>query len=223
MHTARVLSAIVALVSFAMPGTSWAMKPYMWGVGGRLGTIVFPSQYPVLFPPAVEDDNTGIEKTRGDVIFGGEGYYWANPNSRFNLTAGLGSGSGYHDMHLLVGYDQITHLQGLDYFLGGGAGLGKSVWTGQDEAKLEVPNFPLRVQAGLHWHQTKVAIEGLVFAQYNLPSAHYLTGRNGNDLEVGTGVYIQAGLELRVLYGSFEKVGKGTRAAKGKKGHKNRK
>lgn len=203
MSSKRFAAAALALgVLLGAPAEARAARTYMWGVGPRLGTIVLPGHYPTGFPPAVKD-NTSIEKVRGDVILGVDGEYWADGNNRFGALAGIGTGGNYLDTHLILKYDRITEMDAIDYFLGGGVGVGWSRWTGEGEEALRVPNYPFRGEAGLMMRYKRSAWQGVAFAQYNLQGNHYLTDAAGNELDVGTGFYLQIGVEVQAIFGDL--------------------
>jgi hypothetical protein len=214
--------SLLALCAFGFSADAFAMKPYMWGVGGRIGSMLFPGQYPVAFPKTDAGNELGVEKVAGDITFGAEGFYWASQNMRLGLLAGLGTGSGYGDKHAMLSYHQVTNLPGLDYYIGGAAGIGKQSFTSDDdgsEEKLSVPYYPLRAEAGLLFRQKVWAVEALAFGQYNIPSKHSYLDPAGNEVEVNTGIgYFTLGLEARGLWGDFTKP----KPAK-KKGRKNKK
>lgn len=213
---------LLGLTTVGMNSSALAMKPYMWGVGGRLGSMILPGQYPVAFPKTEAGEELGVNKVGGDITIGAEGYYWAARTMRFGAITGLGTGSGYGDAHLMLAYHQVTNLSGLDYFLGGAAGIGKHSFTSDEEGsqeKLSVPYYPLRAEAGLLFRNKNWAVEALAFGQYNLPSKHQYVDFDGNEQEVNTGIgYFTLGLEARALWGDFTKPKPDKKKKKSRKG-----
>ncbi len=216
-------------------------ETYMWGVGPRIGTIVWPGEYPLRFPQTevngenqTIDEFTPIEKVDGDIILGLEGLYWANANNRFGIVTGLGFG-GYTDAHFLLKYDWMFNMEAVDAFAGLGLGLGKHKWRAEDCSRdgetctgefhyLDTPYYPLRGEAGILFRKNKWGIQSSTYLHLNLPGNQVYTAPNGNETEFdfGWSFYLQVGIELQVLYGDFT-APKGKKSKKGKQGTKKKK
>ncbi len=174
----------------------------MWGVGPRIGSFVIPGRFPGAWPGRVADDDA-LEKVGGDVILGAEGDYWANPTNRFGALAGLDLGADYLNAHLLLKYDRIVPFEDLDGFVGGGAGVSTHRWSSDTEASLKVPAYPLRGEAGVLLRRGSTAWQVLIHAQYDIPGASTYVDAEGEEEDVGWGLYLQMGAELSVLFGDF--------------------
>ncbi len=202
---------------------------YMYGVGPRIGTIVIPGAYPASFPSfdgldendeetgekvKIEDDTT-IEKVRGDVILGLEGLYWADKTNRLAASGGFGLGESYNDSHLILKYAKVSNMDALDLFFGGGLGVGLANWRGDEGEHLRVPYYPLRIEVGAITRNKSWAVQGLFFLNVNIPGHQTLTidqlATDGTTYEqeyesgFGWSFYPQIGAELQVLFGDFTK------------------
>lgn len=200
---------IGALLTLATPA---AAETYMWGIGPRIGTNVLPGAYPSQLPRAVRDDNaspdgavqSGIEKTRFDLLIGVDAVYYLNGRGRIGLLGGIDAGRGMLDAHMIGRYDQILVAEAVDLMVGGGVGVGTTRFNGTDDAKLVVNNFPLRVHASGLIRADFMAYQLTVFGQYNMPSSHRYTRRDGTvDNKPGGGIYPTLGVEFSVLFGDF--------------------
>lgn len=205
----RLLVATLALVA----GTTARAEPQEegdpWGVGPSIGTLFIPGHLPMRFPEEVRDDmvqgEPSLERVRGDVQVGVDGVYYAGDAFRLGALAGLGLGSDYFDAHLILHYDQaVASFEAMDVTAGVGVGIGSTTWTGAREARLAVPYYPVRVQVGSIFHQDWTAVQGSLFAQYNLPSNHYFRDSRGNDVDTGGGMYLAFGAELTVYFGRLD-------------------
>ncbi len=211
---------------------AFAGSHYMYGLGPRIGTIVIPGGYPASFPSFDQVDENGettgekvkigndtsIEKVRGDVMLGLEGLYWADKTNRLGATAGIGMGNSYNDAHLILKYDKMSNMDALDLFFGGGLGVGVANWRGveDNDQRLRVPYYPLRIEAGAMTRNKKWAVQGLIFLNINIPGRQTLTiqqayadgsGTYEQEYESGFGwsFYPQIGAELQLLFGDFTK------------------
>ena len=199
-----ILTAALVSLGMATPGVALAdSEVYLWGVGGRVGTIAIPGRYPSSFPGAVNDDG-GFDKVKGDIILGAEGLYWADKHSRIVVDLGAGLGSGYSDYHLMVKYHRMEPTSALDYFYGGGIGVGTSSFTDGTQRALRVPNYPLRGEGGLMVRDNPMAYQAMLFVQVDIPGSSEYTDASGAVQEVGWGFYGQIGVELALFYGDFK-------------------
>lgn len=206
---------VIATAAFAAKGKGNAGEP-QWGVGGHVGTWAIPGQYPSVLPK-VDPDGDGtneamqsIDKVRGDVILGVEGWFWVDDRVRLGLLPGLDLGTRYTDAHALLMGD-VVFLDGdqLDGFGGLGLGVGTATFKGeQGDEKLVVPQYPLRAELGAMLVPTKYLAPQLrLVGQWNVPSSHRYATPGGDELDrkqVGTGLYLNLGVELSVLYGHFK-------------------
>ncbi len=198
----------------------------VWSVGGHVGTSVLPGAYPLGFPPKIseydfdedddaddvdgdgEPDATTLEKVRGDVLVGVEGFYWLNAGARLGVTLDLDVGSHFSQYQAIFLVDGTSDTGSLFVVYGGGAGFGQTSLTGTDpDEKLSLPNFPLRAEFGALIPATdQIGIEGRLFGQVNVPSRHAYTDIAGNEQDVG-GVpfsYLLFGLQLGVAFGEYD-------------------
>jgi hypothetical protein len=190
-------------------------KDPSWGVGGHVGTWMIPGEYPSSLPKVdLNGDGSkfamaSIDKVRGDFLFGVEGWFWVDEQVRLGLVPGVNVGSGFTDVHAILAADYVfVDGDQLDVFAGGGVGAGSSTFRGdQGEERLVVPNYPLRAELGALFAPTDYLAPQLrVIGQWNVPSSHRYTSPSGIELDkkdVGTGVYVNLGIELSVLYGKF--------------------
>jgi len=176
------------------------------GGGLNVGTMVMPGLYPVRFPNQVRNnEDTGIEKIRGDGHFGLEGAYFLGDEHRIGAAATLGFGSGYFDRSFMLKYDYVIGLEGAEVLLGGGLGVGRNTFNGEDTEQLDLPYYPLRVEAGPMLNQGFLAEQVMLYAQYNIPSRGTYTGLDGVEVDAGPGVFMTIGAELIVMFGNFER------------------
>jgi hypothetical protein len=199
-----------------LAATAMAKDP-QWGAGVHLGTWAIPGQYPSSLPKVDPEGDgtkvamTSVDKVRGDFLFGVEGWFWVDDAFRLGLLPGVDVGSKFTDVHAILAGDFVfVNGDQLDVFAGAGVGAASSTFRGtQGEEKLVVPNYPLRANIGAMLTPTEFLAPQLrLIGQWNIPSSHRYTTVDGTELDkkqVGTGVYVNVGIELSVLYGNFGK------------------
>jgi len=198
----------------------------VWSLGGHLGSMILPGAYPLGFPPKINrydfdgddladdvdgdgiEDATTLEKVRGDVLFGAEGFYWLNAGARIGLTLDADLGDRFTHLQMLFLVDGTSDTGSLFVVYGGGAGFGKTAIRGEDaDERLVIPNFPLRGEVGILIPATdQLGLEARLFGQMNVPSRHAYTDLAGNQQDVG-GVpvsYITLGLQVGAAFGEYD-------------------
>ena len=174
------------------------------GGGLTLGTMVAPGAYPVRFPSQVRDnDDTGIAKIRGDAHVGLEGAFYMSDEHRIGAVGALGFGENYFDRSFVLKYDYVISMDAAEVLLGGGIGVGRTTFTGTDDERLDLPYYPLRVEAGPALSQGFMSEQFLLYAQYNIPSSGIYTSIDGIEEDAGSGVSMTIGAELVVMFGKF--------------------
>ncbi len=160
----RTLQAVAALLAVSPMVTTeaHALEPYMWGVGGRLGTYIIPARYPVSFPTKIanynfidegpragdedsddpkrdlDEDGDPIYTTLQKVGFQGQisvdGMYAIDAENRIGALAGFTTGKGYSDAFFMFNYDRVllSDDSGFDLVAGGYAGFGTMSFRGRD-------------------------------------------------------------------------------------------
>ncbi len=199
-----VLGALVA----SSPALA-ADSTYMWGGGLGIGTMVAPGAYPVYFPSAVNDaadaGRSTIEAVGGDFKLSGEGVYYLDGANRVGAQAGLTFGSGFSDRNVMMKYAKVTDFGAADGILGGGAGVGRSVWKTDTEERLDIPYYPVRVEIGAMHRDKDWAVQGILYGQYNWEAnGRSYINQGGNEVDVGRGLYAMMGIELTGMIGDFK-------------------
>jgi hypothetical protein len=197
-----------------------ASDTYMWGLGAKVGTTVLPAGYPSFWPPKVGDEDT-FDPLRADISLGLQGLYYVTEQSRLGGMFGANLGSRFWDIHGLVTFDYLPYTGTVDFFVGGGLGVGQQTFLGRSEmtavaagdgellirpeslASLRIPNVPLRGHVGLMMRQRTFAVQGTVYGQYNAPFNNFYTDSDGFESKVGTGFYLVLGMELALFFGDF--------------------
>ncbi|MCA9488820.1 MAG: hypothetical protein KC621_02835 [Myxococcales bacterium] len=211
----------------ALAGSAFASDA-QWSVGPHFGSWAIPAAYPSGFPKVLKtydfdktdgaDDVDGdgtpdastIEKTRGDFLFGVDGWFWLENIGRLGLVTNVDLGSRYSDVSALLMYDYMVGAgDQLDIFFGAGVGVGDQKWRGTDEdEKLRVPYYPLRAEAGAFLAPTDFLAPQLrIIGQFDVPSSHHYFDVAGNERtkqELGPGLYLRLGVDLTVQFGHFE-------------------
>lgn len=157
---------MLALGSTAMAGN---YEPFMWGVGGKLGTVVVPGQYPASFPDIIrnydfldEDQRRGgdedsddpkrdldangdpifssLRRVKGDFRIAADGFVAIDASSRFGGTLGLNTGKGMSDVYFTANYDWVLMKKNpFNVVAGLGAGYGQMTFKGVDDE--ETPKY----------------------------------------------------------------------------------
>lgn len=194
---------LVAAAALLVPMTSEAAP--RGGGGLTLGTMVVPGAYPLRFPSQVRsNDETGISRIRGDAHVGLEGAFYMSDEHRIGAVGALGFGANYFDRSFLLKYNYVIPMDSAEVLLGGGVGVGRTTFTGTGDERLDMPYYPLRVEAGPALSQGFLAEQLLLYAQYNIPSAgNTYTSIDGVEESAGPGVMMTIGAELVVMFGSF--------------------
>ena len=209
------------LVALALSATTADAKPYMWGAGGSVNTMILPGGYPSTWAKAKRQDGTipnlapytndkgslaapHFNEVRGDIGIGGRGLFYINGTWRGRASGQLAFGNDYRGGQLVmgIGYQRFS--------------------SAEDSAELRASTFPLRAHLGLMYKVNKTsAIELSPFVAVPLPMRQVLTTDSGEEHDMGVGLnpfqYGSIGIELSYYYGDFSKPRK-----KGKKGKKGR-
>jgi hypothetical protein len=208
-----------------LSAAAYAADP-VWGAGLHVGTAFLPGAYPIRFPPKIESydfdksgqaddvngdgtlDATTLEKVRGDFAFGFDGYYWLGGSYRLGLTTNFDFGTRYSEVGGVVTFDRTIDLDRAYLLFGGGLGFANTVWRGTDEdERLRLPNYPLRVEAGTvlpvnDW----IGLTGTLFAQMGIPSRHDYVDLTGTARDVA-GIppyYTSLGVQVGGIYGRVQ-------------------
>ena len=205
----------------------------MYGVGGRIGTIVVPGAYPMNFPNDLDGTHT-LQQARFDLSVGVQALAYVDNRSRLGVLAQYGFGPGYGQTSFIGTYEVVLQGGSIDFLAGGGLGFGSQTWKGEDEESLRVPSYPARAQLSAQYRRP-TSVYGLTgYVQANIPSRHIYTLANGSEgPEVGSAAsfanYMHAGIEASALFGDFKlrdpkkkgkKAGKKAGKKTGKKGGK---
>lgn len=220
------------------------LEPYMWGVGVNLGTVVVPGQYPLAFPSKInnydfiengpragnEDANdpnrdldqdgkprfTSLERVKGDVRFGIDGFYGIDKENRVGASAGINTGGGYSDMFFMLNYDRVLITNNPFLVMGGlGVGAGSMTFKGHDETidgyqneLLKVPYFPLKGRLSGQFHTDTLSFGPTAFVQVGIPSNHFYTDLDGKEQQLSSPFnfvnYLAGGIEFEFQYGDFK-------------------
>ncbi len=214
-----------ALAALVFPAPALAISP-VWSAGVHLGSLAVPNTHPITFPTRIKTydfdrddvpddvdddgftDQSTLTLSRGDVIFGVEGWYWLNDGNRLGINTGFDLGERFTRAQLLAIYDATLDTGSMAVVLGGGLGFGTASWRGTDkDERLRVPSFPVRVEAGVMVPPTEyLAIEARLFGQMDIPTRHAYFDIAGNPQDV-KGVafsYAAIGFEIAVNYGQFD-------------------
>lgn len=197
------------LVMFGLvaTGDAWAIDPYMWGVGPKVGTTVLPGKFPMKFNETITDD-AGLERVGFDLAVGIDSWYYVNGGSRLGATAKVGFGAGFLDTAFAFKYNVVLQSQALDFLFGGGVGAGWMQISGDGDSRLQMPYYPFRVEAATLLRDDTRGYQITVFGEYAVPSTRNYRTVAGDlidpkDLQ-GTGVWASLGLEFSVMFGDFE-------------------
>lgn len=243
---AKVLAALGAAWMLTTAGEARAgdLEPYMWGIGVNLGTVVVPGQYPLSFPSKINNYNfieqgpragnengndpnrdldadgkprfTSLERVKGDVRFGVDGFYGIDKDNRVGASAGLATGGGYSDMFFLLHYDRVLVVEKPFLVMGGlGVGAGSMTFKGHDDTiqgyqneLLKVPYFPLKARLSGQFHTDTISLGPTAFVQVGIPSNHFYTDLDGKDQALSSPFnfvnYLAGGIQFDFQYGDFK-------------------
>jgi len=195
---------IILAAALIAPATANAADTTV-GAGLSVGTMVIPGQYPLKFPDEIsKNDDSTIEDIKGDVHIGFEGVYYMNESNRVGAAGALGFGGGQFDRNFLLKYGYLINFDAADFVIGGGAGVGKTTFSGDADEQLDVPYYPLRAEFGPVFRQDFLAEQVLIYTQYNITYDNTYTDANGDASEAGVGVFWTViGAEIQVMFGNF--------------------
>jgi hypothetical protein len=143
-------------------------EPFMWGVGGKLGTIVVPGQYPARFPDIITNYNfldegpragrdngddpnrdldqngdpvfTSLRRVKGDFRIAADGFLAIDGSNRIGATLGLNTGKGMSDYYFTANYDNVlVKSNPFNVVVGASAGFGQMTFKGVDDE--ETPRY----------------------------------------------------------------------------------
>ena len=193
--------------ALALSSTAHAqdLTPPMWGVGGSLGTMLIPGQFPLTNPrlkgdatadqALLEDNGKTLSETvfpgvKGDAIIGARGMVYMNRTWRGSADFQLGFGSNYSSRQFTFEVDKTLVGEGpMSAFFGAGLGMSgmtfKSAGAGDNEteevaavidsAVYKARTFPVRARVGADYRLNKSMFELSLFGQLPLPSGQSLT------------------------------------------------
>ena len=199
----------MGLVGAALLSASdaWALDPYMWGVGPKVGTVVLPGRYPAKFNDTIRADN-GLSAVGFDLSVGFDSWYYVNGGSRLGATADVALGAGYVDTSFLFKYNVVLQSQALDFLFGGGIGAGWMRMSGDGESRLQMPYYPMRAEVATLLRDDTRGYQITVYGEYAVPSTRSYRTVAGTDLDPkdlqGSGIWASLGLEFSVMFGDFE-------------------
>ncbi len=197
----RLLIACTALLCST---AARAEGPYMYGYGLDVGTMLVPGQYPSVLPKQIrQDEASQIEKVWQDMHLGLEVVAYSNARHRFGAAGAVGFGKNFRDRYFMLKYARVMPWDAGEIVLGGGAGVGRSKYTTDGPEELKTPYYPLRVELGPVFRYDFMAIQPQLYGQYNVTWAHFYTNPEGEEEDVGTGLYGMIGVELNVYLGEF--------------------
>lgn len=186
----------------AAPAQAATEGPWMWGVGGTLGTIVYPGRFPLSVPAAYSE----LEGTvRGDVILGLHGVMYLNGDHRLGSHLDAGVANGFSSVSWTLEYERIfLRDSGVHLFGGGGLGFGSYKLTDDTVGTLRTPTYELRAQVGALYKQKVTAEELIIFAKLPINGNPTFTGLDGEKVDAeGGGNWLHFGLQATVYYGDF--------------------
>ncbi len=200
---------LVAGLALFVATDAFALDPYMWGVGPRIGTMAIPGSYPIRFPGTVKDDTTSaVSKVKNDLSIGADGVYYINSRGRAKtmINLGFGLGSRFLDAQWQVGYQHVLVPGALDVLWGVSAGVGTQTFGGEGDAKLVVPYYPLRTDINAQIKDTTRAYQLTPFYQLNVPGRQKFTDFDGAETAggLGFGLYTTVGIEFTLFFGDME-------------------
>lgn len=143
-------------------------EPFMWGVGGKIGTVVVPGQYPARFPDIItnynfldegpragsakgDDQNrdldqngdpvyTSLRRVKGDFRIAADGFLALDGSNRIGATLGVNTGKGMGDFYFTANYDSVlVKSNPFNVVAGVGAGFGQMTFKGIDDE--ETPKY----------------------------------------------------------------------------------
>lgn len=193
--------------ALALSSTAHAqdLSPPMWGVGGSIGTLLIPGQFPLSNPrlkgdataPGVllEDNGKTLSEdvfagVKGDAVIGARGMVYMNRTWRGSADFQLGFGKDFTSRQFTLEVDKTLVGEGpISAFFGAGIGMGGMTFksagaaddasevnaTIVDSAEYRARTFPVRARVGADYRLNKSMFELSLFGQLPLPSTQTLT------------------------------------------------
>jgi hypothetical protein len=200
-----------ALVALGLSQPAFALDPYMWGVGPKLGTNAIPGRFPATFNTTVRDD-AAISRVGFDLIVGADAYYYTSSRFRMGLTAHGDFGGHFWDIATIAKAHAVIPTGDVDLLVGGGLGAGYLRFGGATDttadAAYSVPYYPFRGEAAVLIRDDTRGYGLTIFAEYKLPSSQRYFNAAGVEVPSadidGIGFWGTLGLEGSVLFGDFE-------------------
>ena len=230
------------LLALALAANTAEAKPYMWGVGGSVNTMLLPGGYPSTWSKVKKVDgetpnlspytnekgyltSPHFNDVRGDIGVGARGLFYLNGTWRGRASGQLAFGENFRNSQLMLGVDKVLGGEsGAFAFMGGELGFGSQKFSSaEDSAVLKTSTFPLRAHLGGYYKiNQKNAIELSLFVAAPLPMLQTLETDGGEEHEMGVGLnplqYANFGLEASYYFGDFSAPKGGKKGKKGKKG-----
>jgi hypothetical protein len=203
------------------------VKPYMRGMGVSVGTLLYPSSYPMKLPHIKDDiaaadgvTSPDFNQFRQDVVLGGKGTLFVSPKFRgsANPYAHLGfNDSNYRAYGIDLGVDYMAFRERnvLGYY-GGGLGTQAFSFTDGGSGELSGTQNYLKAQAGLIYFEKRKAYELEAYVKLGNVNQEVITvgnstyeqgGLTGSDDQLSTSLYSPTvGLQGTMYIGDFRKL-----------------
>lgn len=147
----------MGLLAMSTAANASSYEPYMWGIGGKLGTVVIPGAYPASFPDNVNkydfnDDgerdrfggvelNSTLRRVKGDIRLAADGFLGIDGTNRIGATVGINTAKGFSDTYLTLNYDNVfVRKNPFNAVWGLGVGYGGLSWKGVEDE--DTPRLP---------------------------------------------------------------------------------
>jgi hypothetical protein len=200
--------------------TASAMDMKWWGAGPTLGTMVFPSQYPISFPAGAREGKTTsgdplVDKVGFDLEIGARGVLYPTAAGRLGARVVFGFGGGvFGRQQFTLEYEAALVKQGsFQVLAGAGIGVGHERFRDADgNDYLDVSYYPIRGElAGLLRDGTR-AYELALWGQYHITGnqKYYASSNDASPIDgkgdslVSGALYFAIGIESTVFFGDFK-------------------
>jgi hypothetical protein len=225
---------LLALLSLAEPAAALELR--YWGLGGAIGTMAIPTNYPIGLPANAETEPTDqlpdglrVAKVKGDVGLAARGVVYPSNAGRVNARIDFGFGTnGFNRQEVTVGYDVVAFRdEELHLLFGGGLGAGTEMFPSLEAYEggtgfLRANYFPLRANvAGVLRLPPSAAVELGLYGTFHIVGEQLWydergdsTPESGSDAAkdflgggVAGGAYAAIGAEATVYFGDWKPGG----------------
>jgi len=170
-------------------------------VGVRVGSDVWPTEYPFMLPPLVAEYGS-ISPVRSNIRFGLERMYHEDNGRRGAVLLTVDFGTYFTEVAIPIEVSRVRPLaKDISFVTTGSFGIGAQRYRGYSLERLDILYVPFHAGLGFEFAYTRFSTGIDLFFGYNLPVGQRYISAGGQSENAGVGVYPVVGVDLTMRFG----------------------